>query len=498
LNQLSAVQEGAIIAMETDNNVLYLDENTKVQRLLHHINSLQNVHSEAQLSDSLSMIRAILNGPHGLQLLAKQEVFPFVYVGLSHPEVDVRFLTLSLLIGCAEVPNIVPQVVDPLLLNAVFANLSSEELSLAQKASQFFQTLGSHPEGLKTVFQNNFISQFLKLLDSGTETIKFRVLDLFASLGALSPEAFQLVESTGLLEKIVKTLDSDDILGKLNTIEILEKMSSSPEGVSYLERAQVLSKLRDLLLAKDGFSSFLVPKVIHFFGELGAKGGDALALLSKYRILPELIKKLDRHSVPKDVLESTLTTIGQIGATVEGIRLLESSGALRPFLSLVTLHGDMRMTSFHSLAFLLKNLSKTASDQEMDIVHNALTTIQTETGRNSVNNIVLPVLVSQPFPDMRYAAFDVVAGLASYRKGVEVMLMPYPGFYEFITNRNTENTKEGKEWKYTIIQTMMKTAERSPDIIPKQKQNELTRYLNNGVFYVASEATMEVATQDTV
>ncbi len=80
----------------------------------------------------------------------------------------------------------------------------------------------------------------------------------------------------------------------------------------------------------------------------------------------------------------------------------------------------------------------------MGIVHKSLQTVPTRTGKiDTISNIVMPVLISQPFPEVRFAAFDVICGLASYGKGIEEFLMPYPGFFEFITNRNTEYTKEG-------------------------------------------------------
>jgi hypothetical protein len=60
-----------------------------------------------------------------------------------------------------------------------------------------------------------------------SETVKFRVFDLFASISAISLEAFQLCETNGCLQEIVATIQSDDFLQQLNVIELLDKVKIS-------------------------------------------------------------------------------------------------------------------------------------------------------------------------------------------------------------------------------------------------------------------------------
>lgn len=56
------------------------------------------------------------------------------------------------------------------------------------------------------------------------ESVKFRILDTIATISSYSPEVFKLCESNGFLNDIVNELDTQDVLIKLNVIELLDKV----------------------------------------------------------------------------------------------------------------------------------------------------------------------------------------------------------------------------------------------------------------------------------
>jgi hypothetical protein len=125
------------------------------------------------------------------------------------------------------------------------------------------------------------ISQLKKGMNIN-ETVKFRVFDLFASISALSLEAFQLCETNGCLQDIVAAIQSDDVLQQLNVIELLEKVQissykltnkiiSTHEGSSFLEHGGTLQKLANIISSEDPLVVLLVPRVILFMGTLASK-----------------------------------------------------------------------------------------------------------------------------------------------------------------------------------------------------------------------------------
>jgi 26S proteasome non-ATPase regulatory subunit 5 len=55
-------------------------------------------------------------------------------------------------------------------------------------------------------------------------TISFRVYDLVIKVAILSDVAFERCESSGLLTVFIKELQSDDLLVKINAIELLNEV----------------------------------------------------------------------------------------------------------------------------------------------------------------------------------------------------------------------------------------------------------------------------------
>jgi 26S proteasome non-ATPase regulatory subunit 5 len=105
--------------------------------------------------------------------------------------------------------------------------------------------------------------------------------------------------------------------------------------------------------------------------------------------------------------------------------------------------------------------------------------------------------LDQPFPDLRYATFHVMQELAGHPWGVKA-LFAYPGFLEFLVNRSTETTKEGKEWKYTIIEAVVmgeRKDNRARDVLNEDAFGLLTAYLGQGVHYIQGELAAKIASK---
>lgn len=60
------------------------------------------------------------------------------------------------------------------------------------------------------------------------ETLRFRILDLFAQLSSTSPKAFAICNEQGMFSNIIKELGSEDILEQLNALELVEKVGFRP------------------------------------------------------------------------------------------------------------------------------------------------------------------------------------------------------------------------------------------------------------------------------
>ena len=95
-------------------------------------------------------------------------------------------------------------------------------------------------------------------------------------------------------------------------------------------------------------------------------------------------------------------------------------------------------------------------------------------------------LSEQPFPDLRSALFGFMQALALQPWGQRLM-NDHPGFKEYLLDRSTEKTKEGKEGKYDIVATLAN----SPTVIEIFGQPyvvHLKAYCSQGPFYVRVQA----------
>jgi hypothetical protein len=60
-------------------------------------------------------------------------------------------------------------------------------------------------------------------------------------------------------------------------------------------------------------------------------------------------------------------------------------------------------------------------------------------------------LLRQPISEVRHGAYDVLRALGTTKWGLEACVK-YGGFLSFLGNRHTESNKEGKDWKFLVIQ----------------------------------------------
>lgn len=258
----------------------------------------------------------------------------------------------------------------------------------------------------------------------------------------------------------------------------------------YLQEHNVFSTLVSLINSDDPLASFLQPRVIRFFGSLSTKGDIGITIIEKNNVLQILNKIFESSS--KDSKDAILTAIGYIGGSERGILLVNSSNIWNEYTYHLFMEDELRIVALHSLGHLLVNLSKqNVSSSTMEMVRKLVMNFPSRFGGfTNIVDVVMPLLKT-PFPELRNASFDVLNGLSSFVWGVQI-LMNYPGYFEYITNRGTETTKGGKEWKWTIIQSTVKTVEKDHTALDITRFKELELYVKLGAFYFKAENQVEV------
>lgn len=189
----------------------------------------------------------------------------FVIEGLNHPAFEVRDLCLSELERCSASINGLLALLDNMDILAYTARaLSDENLACVKLATNTLTNTAKHDSGLEILFQHQIQSEFEALLMK-KDVIRFRVYELMVVIQALSGRAFECCKRSGILEKLAKELDGDDVLLRLNSIELLTQVADSGKnGLMFVEESGIITRLNNLLLSAeaDPLMSLMLPSKI--------------------------------------------------------------------------------------------------------------------------------------------------------------------------------------------------------------------------------------------
>ncbi|CAG8459423.1 2523_t:CDS:10 [Diversispora eburnea] len=365
--------------------------------------------------------------------------------------------------------------------------LGYEDIPTSTKMADFFTKLANTSDsGLQALFNSESVA-ILKRLSEGNETIKFRVFDLIARISTSSSEAFQLCISTGALDPITSELNSDDLLVRLNAVETFSKIIQSKSGYYFLERSGIIKSLVDYLTKDDDKDIVLVlikSASLKFFGKLSEiEEVDFFEVENKYKILTQL----DAHLL-SDNLElktTTINVIGMIGHNPLGLKLLyncTSPNILSHFMDLYhSSVGEEKLICMQTISCLIG-----ASDSSTGDIDNITEQIYQQIGGYPTPLKTLMANAKVTIEDIRIANFAIMQEIASHPWG-KIEMSRSKEFIDYILNRTTESTHKGKEWKYSIVQTLNSN---SDTIIAPNVLQRLRKYLSEGPFYVRTTTTV--------
>jgi Proteasome non-ATPase 26S subunit len=74
--------------------------------------------------------------------------------------------------------------------------------------------------------------------------------------------------------------------------------------------------------------------------------------------------------------------------------------------------------------------------------------------RPAVSSHLVFKLARQPISSVRHAALNLLRSVADSPWGID-NIFPVPGFQSFLVDSSTEFSKEGREWKYALLQSIL-------------------------------------------
>lgn len=449
--------------------------------------------SRDQADAELELLRR-LDGPSGLQVVLSEEVRPYLTSGLTHTSEPVRAFVYSQLARCASSEQGINLLrrgdIYPQLIKA----LADESLGVVSAATRTLVTLAKQSQGEELVFGSSSIEALDRLLRESKDVVQLRVLDLFAELSLVAPATF--TQGGQFLREIVQRMQLDDVLQCLNILEMLEKIAKSPEGISFLQESGALESLHKVLKTSDAASALIASGVLRLFVPISRKGDDHVwSIFTSFGILDTIRKHLNDEE--PSCVEASISLVGAIGSSPSGLRLLlANEKILREWFEYFTSTQNLYKLSFlHAFAELLSCPDAEKTKSAFDIEDRGWE------GKSS-GEVLRSIMkyVDQPFQDVRTGAFAVLQSIARHSSwGVQV-LVNYPGFFEFILNRDTETTKVGREWKYAVLEAMMKgkdgeDLQQVRTTLGNTKLGLVERYLREGPFYQSAEHLASVSSK---
>ena len=187
----------------------------------------------------------------------------FVELGLQHLSVPVKLLSLKFIDRCAEDYVLHNFVLSPTMFHLVIQLLGHSDADCAMATCRVIQKMANNSESLEIMFakrKGSLVGDLEQILLNNA-TVRFRVYELMYNIATMSGQKFSLVASTGIFQKLIKELDQDDVLVRLNCLEMLTRFLQNHDGVKYLEEQEVVKKLHILLssIELDSLTSLLIP-----------------------------------------------------------------------------------------------------------------------------------------------------------------------------------------------------------------------------------------------
>ncbi|XP_044262217.1 26S proteasome non-ATPase regulatory subunit 5 [Tribolium madens] len=405
----------------------------------------------------------------------------FLERALNHPFPAVKLMALNEIKRNIENEDILVDLCkrESLLINIIKC-VGDEDLGVAKWAAEVIKILGLSSVGIKQLTKPDVLQSLHEIMGL-SEIVRFRVYELLIDISNQSEDNFNVLKGVGLFSQIFNELDSNDILLRLNVLELLTQLGSSKHGFNYLESNETLKKLSGMLESDDLVTVQLCePGILKFFGNMAY--WKPMETLAKY---PNLFQRMFNNIESNDftIVSVSVETLGHIGLSNDGKIALDSTGA--------------------SIENAIKNISKSIPSMPSEVKVHGLNCLENVLQIVEPNNQVMAITqkwfsliednpmsfiwnyAKNPFFELRLGGFGLLRAVAGQPWGQEA-IKNFPGMVEFLLDRSVETIKECKEAKFGIVELLANS-----DVFDQMTLKKLQKYVREGPFYV--QAVTEVA-----
>ncbi|XP_060524269.1 26S proteasome non-ATPase regulatory subunit 5 [Cylas formicarius] len=403
---------------------------------------------------------------------------------LSHPYSPVKLMALTELEKSMISEEALVEVSKRIsLINNVITCIGDNNLGVAKKASNIIVTLGTTIPGIHSITKPDIMDAFHACM-AISEVVRLRIYEILVKISVISEHSFNKLREIGFISCIIEELNTNDVLFRMNIVEILTPLGMCDHGYAFLDENKILSNFLSIIcisdLDKDVSLLLSQPGIAKFFGNVANKR--PLEVLSKYpRFYDYLFDSIESDNLT--IVATVLDTLGHIGESNQGKNALYSTGnkifdVIKTISKMLgSLPTELKISALNCIENLL-HVSEHKDNIELTTKRwfHAL-------GENPME-IVLRY-AKNPFLELKLAGLGVLKAVAGQLWGQET-IKNTPGLIEYLLDRSVETAKECKEKKYEIIQSLAL----SP-VFDHFTTERLNSYVKQGPFYV--QAVTEIA-----
>ncbi|GBP48613.1 26S proteasome non-ATPase regulatory subunit 5 [Eumeta japonica] len=325
---------------------------------------------------------------------------------------------------------------------------------------------------------------------------KCNAYEVVINIASKNSDYLNLCNQHGYIDHMLSELKSDDILFKLNILELLSRLVVTPHGISYLVEHGVLQMISESIsnLKNDPLGNILTPGYMKFFGAIAHMY--PREIFKNYPVLLDSLFEI-LESREQSVLPVALDTLGFVGSTVEGKLSLAALGskytsAVNKVCELIrNSASDIKIRALFCMTSLISTEKDPTWPKSKPIDHR-ITLMTREWFRclseKPESMEALYGICKNPFPDIKLAGLNLLDAVCEYSWGQELVART-PGFIEYLLDRSVDYTKECKEAKYEFMKRLCQSTSFDTSTILK-----LTQYVEQGPFF--TETIMQVAMEE--
>lgn len=334
-----------------------------------------------------------------------------------------------------------------------------------------------------------------------------RYTTIIANVMASSDEHFCACSAMGAVDMIVSLLKSNDVLVQMVVLDqLMISFAHTYAGFEYMFTKGIIKGLITLACGdiSDGIApnSLLSTQALDLLGNIFAKLGHSLIVNNDANSpLQLLLANNDCQTLLSSFLQSVVININSADdvSKIAGIKslsefasssfnnfrmVISDQNVLDCWINMINSKSDIVAQVLHSIAAVIESkhtipvggaAADTAFHRQLKI--KLLRSIE-QLKTVSVATYLIRV-IRQPIEDARNGAYNLMRVISNESWGID-MLCNSPSFLEFICDRNTEFSKDGKEWKFLVIQGLFRHVEfLSPDYV-----KAITTLHQQGPFYM--------------